>query len=628
MGPETQNETLQASYATTAYINSKTEQAFIIKTNLFENDDNVPALIDSGASRLFLDREEAAKYTRKQRRLEKPVKLTLFDGESTSSGLITHALDGTITFEDGTVHKEELLITKLHPEAKLVLGLPWLRKYNPDIDWSELKLSFRNGVKLCASIIKNLDFMQQPQQKVEIEEEEELRPDYGVPLGVGEPLLLHESEWEEYEWQRNKEKLGKQKQEDESIWKDPRPPDQQDSPYISLIGAAPFMTLIQQGCEIYTLRIMPETEEKANLQSICTKTMDIVDGKPRLGSNDDVMTPEERADFEKHVPKAYHQFDKVFSDKEAQEMPPHRSYDMKIQTEEEQYPPPGKVYNMSGTELKALKEYIDDMLGKGFIRPSNSPIGAPVLFAKKKDGSLRLCVDFRALNKLTIKDRYTIPLIGNLIDQLKNAKVYTKLDLRAGYYNVRIAEGEEWKTAFRTRYGSFEYLVMPMGLSNAPSVFQRFMNDIFHDMVDICVIVYLDDILIYSDNEEEHERHVKEVFRRLEKNDLHLKLKKCEFHTKEVEYLGVIVTPNGVRMDPSKVKVIRDWPVPTNLKELQAFLGFANFYRRFIDNYSGIVKPLTTLTSKNKSWEWTKERQSVFELLKEAFGYCTYTETL
>src|ERR1700761_2356807 len=253
-------------------------------------------------------------------------------------------------------------------------------------------------------------------------------------------------------------------------------------------------------------------------------------------------------------------FVKVLSSEEATRLAGHRSYDIKIEAENDQLPAIGKLYNMSETELKALKTYIDDMLAKGFIRSSNSPIGAPVLFAKKKDGGLRLCVDYRALNRLTRKDLYPLPLIGNLIDQLKNAKIYSKIDLRDGYYNIRVAEGHEWKTAFRTRYGAYEYLVMPFGLTNAPAVFQHFMNDLFHDMVDVFVVVYLDDILIYSNSEQEHQEHVKKVLQRLEENDLHAKPQKCSFHTDSVEYLGVIITPEGVSMDPSKVQVIKDWP--------------------------------------------------------------------
>ena len=170
---------------------------------------------------------------------------------------------------------------------------------------------------------------------------------------------------------------------------------------------------------------------------------------------------------------------------------------------------------MSETELKAWREYLNNMLGKGFIRPSNSPAGAPILFAKKKDGSLRLCVDYRGLNAITRKNRYPLPLVGDLLDRLRSAKFFTKIDLRAGYNNVRISPGHEWKTAFRTRYGSFEYLVMPFGMTNSPATFHHFMNDIFCDMANIFVIVYLDDILVFSETKEEHRVHVRRVLERL-----------------------------------------------------------------------------------------------------------------
>src|SRR6202045_5141988 len=214
---------------------------------------------------------------------------------------------------------------------------------------------------------------------------------------------------------------------------------------------------------------------------------------------------------EELVPHKYHDFLDVFSETLARELPPHRDYDHRVELEEGTTPPHGKLYNMSEVELKMLKDYLDDMLDKGFIQLSKSPAGAPVLFVKKKDKGLRLCVDYRGLNKITWKNRYPIPRIETLVNQLHLAKIYSKIDLRVGYNNVRIAEGDKWKTAFRTHYGAFEYLVMPFGLTNTPATFQHLMNDIFHDLVDVYVVVYLDDILIYSDNIEQHHDHVREV---------------------------------------------------------------------------------------------------------------------
>ena len=198
------------------------------------------------------------------------------------------------------------------------------------------------------------------------------------------------------------------------------------------------------------------------------------------------------------------------------------------------------------------------------------------------------------------------------MNRLSQAKYYTKIDLRVGYNNIHIAEGEEWKTAFRTRYGSYEYLVMPFGLTNAPATFQHFMNDIFYDLLDDCVVVYLDDILIYSDDLDTHRTQVKDVLGRLHQYNLHARPEKSGFHMDSIEYLGVIILPNGIAMDPKKVQVILDWPIPTTVKELQSFLGFANFYRRFIDNYSGITKSLTTLLRKNTEYSWNEKCDNVY----------------
>ncbi|KAJ8456455.1 hypothetical protein ONZ45_g18712 [Pleurotus djamor] len=320
-----------------------------------------------------------------------------------------------------------------------------------------------------------------------------------------------------------------------------------------------------------------------------------------------------------NIPEDYHEFADVFSKGKAETLPDHRSFDLKIDIEEGSGPPVGPLYSLSQVEQKALKEFIDEHLRTGFIRSSKSPHGAPVLFAKKKDGSLRLCVDYRGLNKITRKDRYPLPRTSDLLDAPSKAKVYTKIDLRNAYHLVRIAEGDEWKTTFRTRYGSFEWLVMPFGLTNAPAAFQRMVNDIFSDMLDVCVIVYLDDILIFSDDMSKHKEHVKEVLRRLRKHKLYAKGEKCEFHTDTVEYLGYLLSPDGLKMDPRKIEVIQNWPEPRKVKEVQSFLGFANFYRRFIENYSDIVVPLTRLTRKNVAWVFSEDCRRAFKALKLAF---------
>ena len=212
-----------------------------------------------------------------------------------------------------------------------------------------------------------------------------------------------------------------------------------------------------------------------------------------------------------HIPEDYHDFADVFSKAKADTLAPHRPYDLKINIEEGATPPIGPMYSLSQSEMVTLPEFIDEHLQIGFIRPTNSPHGAPVLFIKKKDGSLRLCVDFRGLNKISKKDCYPLPFVSDLLTTAGKAHIYMALDLRHAYHLVHIAEGDECKTAFHTRYRSFEWLVMPFGLTNTPTSFQRFMNDIFSDLLDINVTIYLDDILIYSDNPKAHKAHVCEV---------------------------------------------------------------------------------------------------------------------
>ena len=279
----------------------------------------------------------------------------------------------------------------------------------------------------------------------------------------------------------------------------------------------------------------------------------------------------------------------------------------------------GTLYSLSLVELSTLWTFINENLTTGFICPTTSSHAAPVLFIKKKDGLLRLCIDFRGLNKITKKDRYPLPLISDLLDSPSQAKVYSKINLWHAYHLVQIALGNEWKTTFHTRYGSYKWLVMPFGLTNTPAAFQCFVNTIFADMLDVCVIVYLDDILIYSKDMESHQQHVQEVLHHLLLNGLFAKLEKCEFHSDSVEYLGYHLSPDGLTMSPDKIQTISDWPEPRKVKDIQSFQGFANFYRRFIFNYLDIVVPLTRLTRKDAPWNFSEDCRRSFNALKHTF---------
>jgi hypothetical protein len=248
------------------------------------------------------------------------------------------------------------------------------------------------------------------------------------------------------------------------------------------------------------------------------------------------------------ISENYHEYQDVFSKSSASTLPPHHSYDLKIDLEEGAEPPIGRMYSLSKKEMGAFREFLDDNLNNGFIRLLNSSHRALILFIKKKNGSLRVCVDFCGLNKISKKDCYPLLLISDLLHSPGKVRIYTKIDLRHAYHLIRIQEGDEWKTTFHTKYGSFEWLVMPFGLSNASSAFQCFMNDVFTNMLDVCVVVYLDDILIYSSDKTTHHKQVKEVLCCLWKHSLYAKPEKCEFDRESIEYLGYILSADRLTM--------------------------------------------------------------------------------
>jgi len=255
-------------------------------------------------------------------------------------------------------------------------------------------------------------------------------------------------------------------------------------------------------------------------------------------------------------------------------------------------------YRLALAEMQELSSQLNELLNKGFIRPSFSPWGAPVLFVKKKDGSFRMCIDYRELNKLTVKNRYPLPRIDGLFDQLQGASHFSKIDLRSGYHQLRVQEQDIPKTAFRTRYGHYEFVVMPFGLTNAPAVFMDLMNRVCRPFLDKFVIVFIDDILIYSRSKEEHSQHLRLVLETLRAEKLYAKFSKCEFWIRKVDFLGHVVSEAGIHVDPSKIKAIKNWEAPRRPTEIRQFLGLAGYYRRFIKNFSRIAKPLTILTQK------------------------------
>ncbi|KAJ1198064.1 hypothetical protein NDU88_001908 [Pleurodeles waltl] len=312
----------------------------------------------------------------------------------------------------------------------------------------------------------------------------------------------------------------------------------------------------------------------------------------------------------------------VFQKPERPELPPHREYDSAIPLEPDTVVPFGRMYSLTEPEKQILKEYLEENLQSGLIAPSSSPAGAPLFFVPKKTKDLRPCIDFRGLNKITIKDRYPLPLIKYILEAVRGAKRFTKLDLRGAYHLLRIKEGDEWKTAFRTPFGHYEYRVMRFGLTNAPSIFQRFMDSIFSDLLQQTVVVYLDDIMNFSVHPEEHSKHVHQVLERLRQHHLFCKPEKCEFDKTEAKYLGYCINQTGVAMDSDKVQATLNWPSPSSIKETQCFLGLTNFYRQFIADFAQRTSYITQTLKKDhlkKGFCWTQDAELAFQDLKKAF---------
>lgn len=283
-------------------------------------------------------------------------------------------------------------------------------------------------------------------------------------------------------------------------------------------------------------------------------------------------------------------------------------------------PPFKPIYRLSPLEMAQVDKDVKEMLAKGYIEPSRSPYGAPILFVQKKDGTLRMVIDYRALNKLTVKNRYPLPRIDDLLGNLQGASIFSSLDLMSGYHQIQISDEDVPKTAFRTAMGLFQWRLLSFGLTNAPATFQAVMNNVFGHLLGRSVLVYLDDILIFSKTPEEHLQHLREVLQILRDANLYAKLSKCTFGTHELEFLGHIISKDGLKVDPKKTAAVTSWPVPKDVSHVRSFLGLANYFEKFIRNYAMMVTPLTDLTRKDRAWLWTPECQKAFEAVKAALS--------
>ncbi len=580
------------------------------------------AMIDTGAAATFIDEIFASSNKIPLTKKKIPRRLEVVDGRPISSGDITHDTI-PLLFTISDIHSEDFsfTVTRLG-HFPIILGLDWCSKHDPVLSFSTRSVLFTSDV--CNSVCLDTPSrapgvsIQQilPNTTVTAKSNSVVTHSSKTPCPCSICLrssLEHSSSPSSKEVPVLSSSSpvidNSTKEVDSPVLSSTSCPVPSSSilkaPKVSMVNAAAFNLSLKKKEPVYLLSVSLKTVDETE-----AATVPMPDESPTIDN------------VENLVPSEYHDFLPLFSKSAADKLPDHRpNFDHAIEVEPGSQPPFGPIYSLSEVELKVLHEYIQENLQKGFIRHSKSPAGAPILFVKKADGSLRLCVDYRGLNKITIKNRQPLPLIGEALDRLKSAKIYSKLDLRNAYHQIRLVEGQEWMTAFRTRYGLFEYQVMPFGLTNAPATFQHFITDILRDFLDQFVLVYLDDILIYSDSVAEHKRHVRMVLERLQQHGLHLKPEKCQFHVTETEYLGYIISPGGIRMDPEKVSAIAEWEPPKSIHDLQVFLGFANYYRRFIKNYSKLAQPLTSLLRKETKnpFPLSPEALEAFEFLKTSF---------
>ena len=310
----------------------------------------------------------------------------------------------------------------------------------------------------------------------------------------------------------------------------------------------------------------------------------------------------------------------MFGKKQSERMPTRKIWDHAIDVKEGFVPQKGKVYPLSREEREEVREFVKEQLRKGYIQMSKSPQTAPVFFVGKKDGKKRMVQDYRYLNEWMIKNNYPLPLNSDILENIGTKKLFTKMDLRWGYNNMRIKEGDEWKAAFMMPEGSFEPTVMFFGLTNSLATFQAMINELLRDLINIGkVAVFIDDVIVRTETEEGHDELVAEVIKRLEENDLYVKLEKCKWKVREVDFLGVVIGSEGIKMEKEKVKGVLEWLTPKCVKDVQKFLGLANYYCQFIEGFAMVARPLHDLVKKDKKWDWTEREEKAFEELKERF---------
>lgn len=563
-----------------------TPRSVLIKLAGFVAGQAAIVLVDCGADGNFVSSSFISRLASENRPqiASSSTSITLADGRSQAADGVAKSVPVSIS---SYTDRLDFTVTALRG-YDAILGMPWLEQYNPAIDWRGATLSFSD-----------------PQHVQHV-----LRR---APTGA-------------------------------SLWSDPssRSSVRPSSVGLNLISAQQVDRHHRKGELDFACLVYPEAIRPASAVGSSSRSSPLPDRSSRPAHTIRLISPVHEA-----LTKGYHvsaaelsraiqaetskadqfavvrrrvlgPYKDVFPDELPVGLPPSREVDHRIELVPGAVPTSRPTFRLSERELVELKKQLEELTKSGFIQPSKSPFGAPILFVKKKDGTMRMCVDYRALNNVTIKNSYPLPRVDELFDRLQGAKYFSKIDLRSGYHQIRIDPADVPKTAFRTRYGHFEFLVLPFGLTNAPGTFMHLMHETFREYLDDFVLVFLDDILIYSKTLEEHEVHVRKVLERLRKSKLFAKESKCEFFRTEVEFLGHHVGRDGVRMMEDKIKAVGEWPAPKNARDVRAFLGTAGYYRKFIRDFSRIAAPLTELTKGSVKFDWASQHQTAFTELKTA----------
>jgi hypothetical protein len=515
--------------------------------------------------------------------LTKPIPIYNIDGTANDAGMITDIADVILHYENHS-ERTQLAITCLGKQS-LILGYNWLCNHNPEINWQTKDVKMSHYPVQCSTC------------RVEDKRDAKMRKSMASQINACRsgafPMMVEEDEDESPHV--NADETDEEAQDTCLALDDNLDSDVDDITIEE--GDRVFMTMVHPVDPHHFVRASSTVSRR--LAEAFAKN-----SKPK--------------DFHDIVLTSLHAYADVFSKTAFDSLPEHRKWDHTIELEREPSPGFRKVYPLALMEQTEMDAFLEEVLATGRIRQSKSPLGAPVFFIKKKDRKLRFVQDYRALNAITRKNRYPLPLIDDLIHRLKGVHYFTKLDVRWGYNNVRIREGDEWKATFRTNRGLFEPLVMYFSLTNSPATFQTMMNEIFQDLITEGIVsVYLDDILIFTNSLEEHRRITRLILDCMHKHKLYLWPKKCEFEKTRIEYLDVIISHNKVEMDPVKIAGVADWPTPSSKKEVQSFVGFVNFYRCFIPGFSHHACALFDLTMKDVRFIWGLPQEDSFMKLKE-----------